>query len=328
MADVRDDFRPAASLDRLRLRAGLLRSVREFFERRGLLEVETPCLSADVVVDRHLDPLSVVLPDDVRQLDRGRRLYLQTSPEFHMKRLLAAGSGAIYQISRVFRAGETGPRHNPEFTLVEWYRPGDSYDEGMSLLSELSQELLGLGAAERLSYAEAFERHVGLDPHTAEITTLDRAVAEAGGASLEFAADDRDGRLDYLLVTNVEPHLGFARPTILYDYPASQAALAQVRQGPPAVAERFELYVQGIELANGYHELLEADVLASRNVTNNQQRIADGKAPLPAESRLLSAMRDGLPDSVGVALGFDRVVMLAAGAKTIDEVLAFPIERA
>jgi lysyl-tRNA synthetase class 2 len=245
-----------------------------------------------------------------------------------MKRLLAAGSGPIYQIARVFRAGERGPRHNPEFTLVEWYRPGDDYEAGMNLLDELCQSLLELGPAERLSYQQAFERYAGLDPHTAATGELDRAVAAAGGASLNFAADDRDGRLDYLLVTRCEPHLGAERPTILFDYPASQAALAQVRSGPPPVAERFELYVRGIELANGYHELLDAEVLLERNRINNARRLADGKPPLPEESRLVSAMRSGLPDSVGVALGFDRVVMLAAGAQTIDDALAFPIDRA
>ena len=323
-----DDFRPAATLKILRLRADLLRRTREFFDRRRFLEVETPCLSADVVVDRHLDPLATVLPYDPRQPQSGRRLYLQTSPEFHMKRLLAAGSGPIYQIARAFRAGETGPRHNPEFTLVEWYRPGDGLDAGMTLLDELSQSLLGLAQAERLSYREAFERHVGLGPHNANIEALDRAMAKAGGASLKLAPDDRDGRLDYLLITLVEPHFGVRQPTILYDYPASQAALAQVRPGPPPVAERFELYVRGVELANGYRELLDAGILAERNRSNNQQRVADGKPPLPEESRLLAAMRAGLPESVGVALGFDRLVMLAAGAHSIDEVLTFPIDRA
>ncbi len=322
------DFRPAAKIEILRLRAELMRRTRGFFDSRGFLEVETPCLSADVVVDRHLDPLSTVLPRDPRKPEVGRRLFLQTSPEFHMKRLLAAGSGPIYQIAHAFRAGESGPRHNPEFTLVEWYCPGDGLDKGMTLLGEICEAVLGLGPAERLTYQCAFERHVGLDPHSATIDALDRAVAKAGGDSLTFAADDRDSRLDYLLVTSVEPHLGASQPTILYDYPASQAALAQVRQGPPAIAERFELYVHGIELANGYHELLDADVLIERNRINNKRRIADGKPPLPEESRLLAAMRVGLPDSVGVALGFDRLVMLAAGSKSIDEVLAFPIDRA
>lgn len=323
-----NDFRPAAKIEVLRLRAELLRRTRGFFDSRGFLEVETPYLSADVVVDRHLDPLATVLPDDPRHPELGRRLYLQTSPEFHMKRLLAAGSGPIYQIARAFRAGERGPRHNPEFTLVEWYRPGDCLETGMTLLDELSQALLGSKQAVRLSYREAFQRYVGVDPHMASIEELDRQVAAAGAGALRFATGDRDGRLDYLLITAVEPHLGREQPTILYDYPATQAALARVRPGPPPIAERFELYVHGMELANGYHELTDADELARRFRLNNQWRRADGKRELPVDSRLLAAMRAGLPGSAGVALGFDRLVMLAAGAKSIDEVLAFPIERA
>jgi lysyl-tRNA synthetase class 2 len=303
--------------------------VREFFDSRGFLEVETPILSADVVVDRHLDPMSTVLAPDVRFPDRGRRLYLQTSPEFAMKRLLAAGGEAIYQVTRAFRNGEAGRLHNPEFTIVEWYRAGNNMQAGMQLLSELATALLNCPPAELLSYGDAFVRHAGIDPHRCSTVELfavarDRVTSLPAGLSV----GDRDGLLDLLLVELVEPHLGQERPTILFDYPPSQAALAQVRPDDPPVAERFELYVQGIELANGYHELLSADVLRRRNAENNARRISDGKPPLPKESRLLSAMEAGLPDCAGVALGFDRVVMLAAGVKSIAEVWAFPIDRA
>lgn len=319
-------FRPTASWETLRLRARLLARVREFFAQSGFLEVETPILSADTVVDRHLDPF-------VLQVDpwpgAPRQLWLQTSPEFAMKRLLAAGAPSIYQISRVFRRDERGPLHNPEFTLVEWYGVGDGLGEGMTRLSDLAQLLLGRGPAERLSYGEAFQRWVGLDPHTAPVEALQAAVRAAGIAAPEsLARDDRDGWLDLLLVERVQPHLGQTRPLILYDYPASQAALARVRPEEPPVAERFELYVAGIELANGYHELLDPAVLRWRNAENNALRQADGKTPLPEESRLLAAMDAGLPASTGVALGFDRVALLAAGATSLAEVLAFPIERA
>ncbi|MCR4412890.1 MAG: EF-P lysine aminoacylase GenX, partial [Thermoguttaceae bacterium] len=246
----RDDFRPTASWERLRLRAGLLQKVRGFFDQRGFLEVETPILSADTVVDRHLDPVAVDMP-----LGQGtRRYWLQTSPEFAMKRLLAAGGTALYQIARVFRADERGPLHNPEFTLVEWYRVGDDLDGGMALLSDLGECLFGRGPAERIAYAEAFERYVGLDPHAASAHDLAAAIRREGVPFPEsLDRDDRDGWLDVLLVERIQPRLGWARPTILYHYPASQAALAQVAPGPPPVAERFELYVRGIELANGYH---------------------------------------------------------------------------
>ena len=309
------------------MRAGLLRRLREFFDHRGFLEVETPVLSAETVVDRHLDPFSLLTADGGGRPPR--TLWLQTSPELAMKRLLAAGGEAIYQVSRVFRQGEQGPLHNPEFTLVEWYRSGDGLDEAMQCTSDLCVELLGVGPAERLSYHSAFLRHVGLDPHTASTAAL---AAAGDGCDLpppeSLSPEDRDGWLDWLLAERVQPRLGLGRPVLLYDYPASQAALAQVRPGNPPVAERFELYVEGIELANGYHELLDPGELQSRTVAANARRVADGKQPLPEPGRLLAAMQSGLPAAAGVALGFDRLVMLAARAKTIAEVLAFPINRA
>lgn len=323
------DFLPTASWPNLRLRAALLRRVRSFFDSRGFLEVETPILSADVVVDRHLDPFCTTLCDDPRRPEVGRRLWLQTSPEFHMKRMLAAGAPAIYQVARVFRNAERGAWHNPEFTMVEWYRPGDDLQAGMQLLSELSEELLARGPAERISYARAFVQHVGIDPHAATGERLAAHAAHLGiAAPASLSIEDRDAWLDLLLVERVQPHLGRRAPAILYDYPASQAALARVRDTEPPVAERFELYVDGIELANGYHELLDPRVLRDRNRRSNELRALDGKPPLPEESRLLIAMQSGLPSCSGVALGFDRLAMIAAGARSIDEVLAFPIERA
>ncbi len=316
-----NDFRPTADWTNLRFRADMLRRLRNFFDERGFLEVETPILSADTVVDRHLDPFHVDAAS--------RRMWLQTSPEFAMKRLLAAGGTAIYQIARVFRLDELGPLHNPEFTLVEWYRVGDGLDAGMALTSDLCEAMLPRGPAERISYGEAFERYVGIDPHTADGAALAETARSLGveaPASLDVA--DRDGWLDLLMVERIQPHLGVERPALLYDYPASQAALARVRPGNPPVAERFELYVDGIELANGYHELLDAAELRARNRQANAQRAADGKPVLPEENRLLDAMQAGLPPSVGVALGFDRLVMLAAGAKSIAQVVAFPFDRA
>ncbi len=299
------DFLPTATLDMLRRRAELLKQVRRFFDSRGLLEVETPVLSHDVVVDRHLDPLRVTLFRDPREPDRGETLWLQTSPEFAMKRLLVAGASAIYQITHAFRGGEVGQVHNPEFTMVEWYRVGDDYAAGMELLADFAEALLGRGKSERLSFAEAFGRYAGINPNGLP-----------------------DYEIDLLLTSKVEPHLGMERPTILYDYPATQSALARVRPGSPPVAERFELYVNGIELANGYHELLDPAVLRERNRANNATRAADGKYTLPEESRLLAVMDHGLPVCSGCALGFDRLVMIATGAKSIQEVMPFPIDRA
>ena len=321
-----DDFLPTSTWRNLRLRARLLRQLREFFHDRGFLEVETPVLSADTVVDRHLDPFSFnVGPSS----GKSQTFWLQTSPEFAMKRLLAAGAEAIYQVSRVFRQDEQGPLHNPEFTLVEWYRAGDDFRAGMQLTSDLCEALLGRGPAELLSYAEAFQRYVGLDPHATDIQDLIAAAWECRSRPPDsMDRGDRDGWLDWLLTERVQTHLGVERPVLLYDFPASQAALAQIRPGEPPLAERFELYVSGWELANGYHELCDAGELRRRNARANELRRGDGKTALPEESRLLAAMERGLPPAVGCALGFDRLVMLAAGARSIDEVIAFPWDRA
>lgn len=291
----------------LRRRAELLQNVRAFFDQRGFWEVETPVLSRDTVIDRHLDPIGVTLWNDPRDPATGTRLWLQTSPEFGMKRLLAAGAEAIYQVSKAFRGGEIGPLHNPEFTMIEWYRTGDGYREGMQLLDDFASAILQRGPCERLTYRDAFLKFAKLDP---------------------LASDADEFALDHVLATCIQPQLGRETPTILYDFPPHQAALAQVRSGPNPAAERFELFVDGVELANGYHELLDASVLRERNERNNGQRVADGKYPLPVESRLLAAMDAGLPACSGCALGFDRLVMVATGAQSLAEVMPFPIDRA
>lgn len=323
------DFRPTASWEMLRFRASLLARLRDFFARHDFLEVETPLLSADTVIDRHLDPLSVTLFDDPRTPEVGQQMWLQTSPEFAMKRLLTAGAERIYQVTRAFRGAERGAHHNPEFTMVEWYRVGDSMEKGMALLGELAGEMLDADHVSRISYGEAFLRNVGIDPHKATASELvTAAMAREVAIPSDMPRDDRDEWLNLLLANLVEPKLGVVGPEILYDYPASQAALAQVRNDNPPVAERFELYVNGVELANGYHELLDPSVLRERNRKTNRLRQADGKLALPRESRLLEAMEYGLPSCVGVALGFDRLVMVAAGASCLNKVMAFPIDRA
>jgi elongation factor P--(R)-beta-lysine ligase len=321
-------FRPTADRSILRLRARLLKQIRNFFDSRGFLEVETPILSADCVVDRHLDPFSVQIAAD-------RVVWLQTSPEFAMKRLLAAGETAIYQVTHAFRQEESGPLHNPEFTMVEWYRVGDSIAAGIDLLDQLSQTIFGRGQARRLSYGDAFKEYVGLDPHR---DPTERFIEQAQKKKIAYpeslSPDDRDSWLDLLLSQLVQPNLGKERPTILFDYPASQAALARLRRqktdnsDETVVAERFELYLDGVELANGYHELTEPEELRSRNREANRLRIEDGKEPIPEQSRLLEAMEAGLPGCSGVALGFDRAVMVAAGVDSIDQVIPFPFERA
>jgi lysyl-tRNA synthetase class 2 len=321
------DFLPSCSLDMLRQRAELLQKIRRFFDDHGFFEVETPTLSHDSVIDEHLDPLRVTLFDDPCKPERGETFWLQTSPEFGMKRLLVAGATAIYQICRAYRGGEKGPVHNPEFTMLEWYRVGDDYAAGRKLLSELTQAVLPCDGVDQLTFREAFQRFACVDPFTASIGELKAAVGES-----EANEHERNFLLDRILIECVEPHLGNVRPVVLYDYPADQSALARVRpgdsSGSPAVAERFELYYRGVELANGYHELLDPTVLRERNRRNNERRQAAGKYTLPEKSRLLLAMELGLPACAGCALGVDRLLMVATGARTIQDVLAFPIDRA
>lgn len=324
-------WRPGADGATLRLRADLLARIRGFFARRDVLEVETPALSAAAIPDPHLASFAVHYTGPGPR--HGQTLYLHTSPEFPMKRLLAAGSGCIYQIARVFRDGEAGRRHNPEFTLLEWYRVGFDHHRLMSEVAELVAELLAgrlaLAEPERLSYREIFERHLGLDPHRATVAEL-AAVAKTQNVSIPLGmpVDDPDPWLDLLLTHCIEPELGRGRLTFVHDYPVTQAALARVRPGDPPVGERFELYLHGVELANGFHELSDAGEQRRRFAAENAARRGMGWPEMPIDQHLLAALDTGLPECAGVALGFDRLVMLAAGKTALAEALAFSFERA
>lgn len=319
--------------ERLRQRAAMLARLRGFFAERGFLEVETPVVDAEIIPELHIEPFGVgeargVLSDaPAGRWPAATSGFLQASPEMHMKRLLCEGLPAIFQVTRSFRYGERGAIHNPEFTMVEWYRTGDGMAAGMQLLDELCQAVAGSAAARRTTYAEAFHMHAGVDAHHATCEELEAAAKRLNVAVPEgIHADDRDEWLNLLLADVVEPRLGADRPEILYDYPATQSALAvtTTRGDGTLVGERFELYWRGIELANGYHELTDAVALRTRLAQVNRQRSADGRPALPLPERLLAAMTDpGLPACSGCALGFDRLAMLACGATTIDEVMAF-----
>ncbi len=324
------DFLPSANLETLQQRAKLLSAVRAFFVEHGYWECETPILSRDIVVDANLDPFELT--------DGGERWFLQTSPEAGMKRLLAAGATAIFQVSRVFRRGESGPRHNPEFTMIEWYCVGDDHFAQIAFTEQLIRAVFETAGRdlppepfERLTYDAAFERYVG----TRVLNLPNAALADiARSHNLEvpdsLPAGDRDGWLNLLLAELVEPHLGTERPTFLHDYPASQAALAVLRKdaGQPPVAERFELYISGVELCNGYHELTDPDAYAARTEEERAIRRSQGIPDIPGAPRLEAALRHGIPESSGVALGFDRLAILALGLTSIDQVLAFPATRA
>jgi lysyl-tRNA synthetase class 2 len=325
------DWAPTAPLGNLRRRAELLATVRAFFASHGVLEVETPSLGAATATDLHLSSLSTLLGPAEQPEEAPRRLWLQTSPELHMKRLLCAGSGPIFQLGKAFRDGEAGRRHNPEFTMLEWYRPGWDHhrlmDEVAALLRAALPGALVAAPDQRLTYREAFVRYAGVDPFAADLAELRDATAEHGVATGELP-DDRETWLALLLATVVEPQLGRQRITFVHDFPAAQAALARVRADDPPVAERFEAFVAGVELANGYHELVDPVEQQRRFAADLLAREERGLPAVPADERLLAALAHGMPECAGVALGFDRLVMLALGATAIDQVIAFPVERA
>lgn len=321
-------WRPTAGLERIRARARLLADIRAFFARDGVMEVETPVCSAHGSTDPSLVSLETLYRGPGSP--EGRPLYLHTSPEFAMKRLLAAGSGPIYQICKVFRAEERGRRHNPEFSLLEWYRPGFDHHRLMDDVEALLRSLYDRSlAVERLSYRELFERYLGVDPHTATGAALrDLAVSLGLSGASRLSLVGRDPWLDLLLTHSIEPRLAKRGLVFVYDYPASQASLARVREGVPLVAERFEAYLDGVELANGFHELDDAIEQRRRFEAEQALRRERGLHPVPMDVHLLQALETGLPDCSGVALGVDRLLMAVTGADSIDEVLTFPVERA
>ncbi len=317
---TRNLWRPSATLQALRKRAELLKLARAFFEARQVLEVETPLLVNHGVTDLHLRSL---------QLEHPSKRYLHTSPELAMKRLLAAGSGDIFQICRVFRAEEAGPLHNPEFTMIEWYRQSFSLQQMETEACELLAALLNLPKSadvERKSYSQIFQEQLQLEPLTAP-TSLLAEIAQAHGLVVDQSLP-RDDLLDFLMGAVIGPQIGARRLTVIDHYPASQAALAQYDQADPRTALRFEVYFKGIELANGYVELTNPVEQRRRFELDIHERSRRGLASLEWDPHFLSALEAGLPACAGVALGFDRAVMLAVGARTLAEVLAFDWARA
>lgn len=310
-------WRPSASFDALRERAALLSALRSFFDQREVLEVETPLLCSTGVTEPAIEPLIVT---DGEALSTPR--YLQTSPEYAMKRLLAAGSGPIFQITRAFRDGESGARHNPEFSLLEWYRPDFDMHQLMAEVAELLQTCLGDLPCQRRSYRDWFIDLLELDPLTAseaELESFARSKLDLSGL-----AGDRDFWLDLIASHLLEPSLAELGICFVYHYPASQAALAGlVTVDGIEVAQRFEVYVHGIELANGYCELTDVSEQRLRFENDNARRRAQGSPERPLDQRLLAALGHGLPDCSGVALGLDRLLMAKTGAQQISEVLAF-----
>ncbi len=330
------DWPACASTDSLRARAVMLDRIRSFFAAAGVLEVETPILSRAGATDPALASLCLSGGTSSARSAAGQRLYLQTSPEFAMKRLLASGSGPIYQICKVFRGGERGRLHHPEFTLLEWYRPGWDDEHLMDEVADLVRTVLrrpNTMPMERIRYRDLFQDGLKIDPWSAALHDLREAAITAGIPDADLLDLDRDAWLDLLLTQCLEPCLGRSGMSFLCDYPPSQAALARVRPAGDSpedqpVAERFELYIEGIELANGFHELTDAAEQDARFNHDLNERRARGLDAVPADRHLIAALESGMPDSSGVALGLDRLLMIHTGATHIDQVLAFPIERA
>ncbi len=319
---------PSATLDNLRARARLLAAIRRFFAEREVLEVETPLLSQAAATDPHLD--SFVTAYQEPGAAQAASCYLHTSPEFAMKRLLAAGSGPIYQLCKVFRQGERGRRHNPEFTMLEWYRPHWDHHALMDEVEDLVRSVLpargALGPTERLSYVEAMRRLAGVHPLEDSIEQL-AACAQGHGITMASVLVERDDWLDLLMSHVVEPRLGEAGLCFIYDYPRSQAALARISPSDPRLAQRFELYLRGVELANGFHELTDAAEQRARFQADLARRRAEGLNVVPMDEHLLAALAFGMPSCAGVALGVDRLCMLRCEAERIDEVISFTFER-
>lgn len=321
-----DLWQPSAPIANLLKRAELLADIRRFFADRGVLEVETPAMSQATVTDVHLVPFQTrfVGPGAAQGID----LWLMTSPEYHMKRLLTAGSGPIYQMSRCFRNEEAGPHHNPEFTLLEWYRPHYDMYRLMNEVDDLLQQILECEAAECLSYQQAFLRHLSVDPLTADKEELVACAEKLNVGDLAAREEDRDTLLQLLFMLGVEPHIGQEnKPAFVYHFPASQAALAEISTEDHRVAERFEVYFKGVELANGFRELTDSKEQRRRFEADNRRRALIGLPEHPIDERLLAALSEGMPDCSGVALGVDRLIMLALNADSLKEVIAFTVER-
>ncbi len=311
-------------------RANILQEIRQFFAERNVVEVETPALSQGTVTDVYLDALTCkynFLADS--SSEQSAELFLQTSPEFHMKRLLASGYGCIYQIAKAFRHEESGRYHNPEFTMLEWYRIGFDQFELMSEVAELLQAVLGGDKALFTSYQDIFIETVSVDPLTATFDELVEVLTKHGkAADWLIEMNDADLLLQFIFTEIIEPTIGVNEPRFIYDFPIAQASLAKRSIDDPRVAQRFECYFRGIELVNGFNELTDASEQVARFEQDNAKRKQQGLAVKPIDGNFIAALNHGLPQCSGVALGIDRLVMLALDTQEISEVQSFSIERA
>lgn len=314
-------WQPTASLEMLKIRARMLQGIRAFFADKNVLEVETPVLSTTAITDPQLESFSTSF--------RQQRYYLHTSPEFYMKRLLASGSGDIYQIARVFRDDELGKNHNPEFTMLEWYRCGYDHNRLMAEIESLLKTLFNDSQllVNKVSYQQEFINQLNIDPLEAEAADL-KECATRNNIEVPQGMDinDKDMWLDWLMVESVAPSFSREKFTFLYDYPSSQAALARLSECDPRVAHRFELFYGELEIGNGFYELTDANEQATRFENENKIRQQRGQKVMPVDHALLDALKAGMPDCSGVALGLDRLLMILTGSSHIQDVISFTTE--
>ena len=319
-------WQPTTTLEARRARADLLHAIREYFYQRDVLEVDTPLLSNGTVTDEHLDAFVTAFAHS--NTGNPVNLYLQTSPEYAMKRLLCAQSGSIYQICKAFRHEGEGRWHNPEFTMLEWYRLGYDHLQLMDDVDALLMTTLGTEPGDKLTYQNAFIEYLALDPLTATDDMLESALREHDIDIHAPQTLSTDSKLQLLFSYCIEPRIGTQKPCFIYEFPASQAALAKLSRRDSRVAERFEVYFKGAELANGFNELSEAEEQRLRFESDNKKREKAGLETKPIDEHFLSALENGLPACAGVALGVDRLLMLKMGVSHIQDVINFPVSRA
>lgn len=313
-------WKPSAALHNLKARAQLLSDIRGFFAEREVLEVDTPAISHHGVTDRYMRSMTV----GVSSTEQG---FLQTSPEYAMKRLLAAGYGSIYQVCKAFRQDEVGAKHNPEFTMLEWYQPGFDHFQLMDEVFELITEVLGPKQRQDLTYQQGFIDYLGIDPLSIKDDELEQFARSNLGSLPEDL--ERDDFLSLLFEDKIEPQLGQqGTVSFIYDYPASQAALARISETDQRVAHRFELYIEGVELANGFYELADSQQQLERFEADNRWRVENNLPEIAIDQRFIAALEHGLPECSGVALGLDRLLMIKLNTKDIQQVIAFPWDRA
>ncbi|OGT27335.1 MAG: EF-P lysine aminoacylase GenX [Gammaproteobacteria bacterium RIFCSPHIGHO2_01_FULL_42_8] len=298
----------------IQLRQTLYATIRAFFAARDVLEVETPLLSEYTVTDPHIESFAVPFGD--------KNYFLQTSPEYAMKRLLADGSGSIFQITKAFRKEESGSKHHPEFSMLEWYRIGFDHHDLMNELDVLLQLILKTKPAQKISYRDLFLKNIDVDPFAVSHVTLKKIIV-AKNIRVDCSDADFDFLLNILLTHCIEPTLGFEAPIFVYDFPVTQAALAKIRQEDPPVAERFELYIRGMEIANGFHELCDAKEQEKRFQENQRLRKNKNQFIPEIDHHFIDALKKGLPDCAGVAMGLDRLLLLQLKAVDIREVIVF-----